>query len=168
MNKRAEALAQRIEQGAQMLAEYAQGLNEHQWNTVVAPDRRTVGVMVHHVASVYEIEIRLATQIANGNPVKGVTWEVIAQMNAHHAHENATPDKRETIELLRRNSQAAAASVRAFTDEQLDRAATVALNADAPLTAQFMIEDHAVRHSWHHMGKIKAALGKRVMAAAMN
>lgn len=43
-------------------------------------------------------------------------------------------------------------------DEQLDSAAPVSLNADAPLTAQFVVEDHALRHSWHHLAKIKAVL----------
>ncbi|HVZ61717.1 MAG TPA: hypothetical protein VG892_13105 [Terriglobales bacterium] len=47
--------------------------------------------------------------------------------------------------------------MRGFSDEELDRAAPVSLNADAPLTAQFLIEDHAVRHSWHHLASIKAA-----------
>jgi len=28
------------------------------------------------------------------------------------------------------------------------------------VTAQFVIEDHAVRHSWHHLAKIKRALGR--------
>jgi len=32
------------------------------------------------------------------------------------------------------------------------------LNADAPLTTQFVLEDHAVRHSYHHLARIKAAL----------
>jgi hypothetical protein len=158
MSQRAEALAQRIEQGAKGLAEFAQGLTETQWNTVCAPERRTIGVIVHHVASVYPIEIHLATELATGNTVTGVTWDVVAEMNANHARENATADKASAIDLLRRNSQAAAEAVRAFTDEQLDRAASVSLNANAPLTTQFMIEDHAVRHSWHHLAKIKAAL----------
>ena len=43
-------------------------------------------------------------------------------------------------------------------DEQLDCAAAVSLNADALLTCQFMLEDHAVRHSYHHLAKIRAAL----------
>jgi hypothetical protein len=34
----------------------------------------------------------------------------------------------------------------------------VSLNADAPLTCQFFLEDHAVRHSYHHLAKIRAAL----------
>ena len=45
-----------------------------------------------------------------------------------------------------------------------DRAAPVSLNSDAPLTCQFFLEDHAVRHSYHHLPQIKAALelGKRL------
>jgi hypothetical protein len=32
------------------------------------------------------------------------------------------------------------------------------LSSGAPMTAQFVIEDHALRHSWHHLAKIRAAL----------
>ena len=158
MSTRAEALAQRIEQGAHALSAFAQGLSEAQWHTVVPPDGRQAGVIIHHVASMYPIEIHIATEVASGNPVVGVTWGVVADINAKHAQEHAAAGKEETIELLRRNSRAAAEAVRAFTDEQLDRAAPVSLNADAPLTAQFLIEDHALRHSWHHLAKMKAVL----------
>ena len=158
MSTRTEALAQRIEQGAHALATFAQGLSDAQWRTAAPPDGRQVGVIISHVASVYPIEIHLATEVASGNPITGVTWGVVAEMNAKHAHEHAAVGKQETIELLRRDSHSAAEAVRAFTDEQLDRAAPVSLNADAPLTAQFLIEDHAVRHSWHHLARIKAVL----------
>ena len=158
MSTRAALLAQRIEQGADALAAFAEGLPNAQWTTAVPPDGRQVGMIIHHVASVYPIEIHLATEVAAGKPVAGVTWGVVAEMNAKHAHDHASAGKQETIELLRRNSHSAAEAVRAFTDEQLDRAAPVSLNADAPLTAQFLIEDHALRHSWHHLAKIKAVL----------
>jgi hypothetical protein len=59
---------------------------------------------------------------------------------------------------LRRNSQAAAAAVREFTDEQLDHAAPFGLSFGAPVTAQFVMEDHALRHSWHHLAKIRKTL----------
>src|SRR5436190_4206957 len=159
MSVRAEALAQRIEEGARGLASFAEGLTESEWNTVVTPDGRRVGVVIHHVASVYPIEVHLASEIAAGKTVTGVTWAVVADMNAKHAEENAGCRKAETIELLRRASTEAAAAVRGLTDAQLDSAAPFSLNADAPLTAQFVIEDHALRHSWHHLAKIKAALG---------
>ena len=159
MSTRSEKLAQRIEQGAAHLATFAEGLTQAQWNTRVLPDGRTIGVIIHHVASVYPVEVHLASVLANGQPVEGVTWAVIAEMNAKHAHDHAAASKEQTIALLRSNSAAAAKAVRAFTDQQLDSAAPLSLNANAPLTAQFMIEDHALRHSWHHLEKIKTALG---------
>jgi hypothetical protein len=47
---------------------------------------------------------------------------------------------------------------RALSDEQLALAAPVSLYAGAPLTCQFFPEDHAVRHSYHHLARIRAAL----------
>ena len=158
MNRRSSALAQRIEEGAQALADYARGLSEIEWRTRILPDGRTAGVIIHHVASMYPIEIQLASELAAGNPIVGVTWDAVAEINAKHAREFAAVGKEAAFDLLRGNSRAAADAVRAFTDEQLDRAAPVSLNGDAPLTAQFFIEDHALRHSWHHLAKIKAAL----------
>jgi hypothetical protein len=68
--------------------------------------------------------------------------------------------KEEALELLRRNSDAAAAAIRALSDQELDNAAKASLYADAPITCQFMLEDHAVRHSYHHLAKIRATLKK--------
>lgn len=158
MSKRAEALAERIEQGAEALAAYAQGLTDAQWQAEVPPDGRQVGVIIHHVASVYPIEVDLAKQIASGKDIAGLTWGFVAELNAKHAHKHAATGRQETIDLVRSNGRAAAEAVRAFSDEELDRAAPVSLNANAPLTAQFIIEDHALRHSWHHLAKIKVAL----------
>jgi hypothetical protein len=160
MGKRTEALAARIEQGADGLAAFAEGLSDSDWKRVVPPDGRTVGVIIHHVASVYPIEIQLASTLAEGKAISGVTWDGIAEMNAGHSKENAGVGKPETLALLRKNSREAARAVRALADEVLDRAAPVSLNGDAPLTAQFFIEDHALRHSWHHLAKIRGALGK--------
>src|SRR5687767_9571014 len=134
MSKRAEMLAQRIEQGANNLAEFAEGLSEEQWQAVVHPDGRRVGVVVHHVASVYPIELRLASDIASGKPVEGVTWDVVAEMNAKHALDNSGVSRQDAVALLRRNSHDAAEAVRRFTDEQLDSAKAFSLNAGAPLT----------------------------------
>jgi hypothetical protein len=36
---------------------------------------------------------------------------------------------------------------------ELDRAAPFSLSFGAPVTAQFVIEDHVLRHSWHHLGR---------------
>ena len=159
MSRRAESLADRIEEGAAGLAAFAEGLSEAEWRTPVsATDRRSVGVIVHHVASVYPVEIDLARAIASGKAVTDVTPEVVNGMNAKHAQDQAEVTKAATLELLRRNSREAAATVRAFTDEELDRAAPLGLSFGAPVTAQFVIEDHALRHSWHHLARIHKAL----------
>ncbi|SRR5689334_2698117 len=158
MKKRTEALAKRLEQGAQALEDFARGLTNEEWQLPVPHDGRKIGVMVHHVGNMYPIEIDIAQKAARGEPIVGVTWDLVADINAKHAKEQDTVTKEEAIAFLRRNSAAAAEAIRSLTDEQLDIAVPVSLNGDAPLTTQFVLEDHAVRHSYHHLAKIKAAL----------
>jgi hypothetical protein len=77
-------------------------------------------------------------------------------LNAAHAAENDAVTREAALNLLQTNSAAAAAAIRALSDEELDQAAPLSLNADAPLTCQFMLEDHAVRHSYHHLARLQA------------
>ena len=158
MSQRTNALADRVEEGASALADFASTLTEAEWQTRVSKDGRKVGVIVHHVASVYPLEIQLAKTIAAGQPVVGVTADDVNEMNATHAKENDAVTKEEALDLLKRNSTAASAAVRRLSDEELDRAGPVSLNSEAPLTCQFMLEDHAVRHSYHHLARLRAAL----------
>ena|SRR5579864_4449237 len=160
MNNRSEALAARLEAGAKALAAFASSLSEAEWQTRLPHDGRKIGVVVHHVASVYPIEIHLGQLLASGKPVAGVTWDAVDTMNRDHAKENDGVTKEAALALLAKNSATAAAAIRALSDEELDRAAPVSLNSDAPLTCQFILEDHAVRHSYHHLARIRAALAR--------
>jgi DinB family protein len=162
MSRRSELLAERIEEGAAALAAFVTGLSEEEWRSPVsATDRRPIGVVVHHVASVYPVEVELARTIASGNAVIDVTPAVIDELNAAHARDYDSVNREETLELLRRNSHSAADEVRAFSDEDLDQAAPLGLSFGAPVTAQFVIEDHALRHSWHHLARIRKAVNER-------
>jgi len=159
MSRRAELLANRIEEGSARLAAFAEGLSDAEWGIPTSPtDRRTVGQIVNHVALVYPIEIDLARAVAGGKAVTDVTWEVVANLNAGHARDHARVTKAEALDRLSKNSREAAEAVRGFTDEQLDQAAPFSLSYGAPVTAQFVIEDHAVRHSWHHLARIRTAV----------
>jgi hypothetical protein len=160
MNNRSEALATRLEAGAKALAEFAATLSEAEWQARVPHDGRKIGVVVHHVASVYPIEIHLAQLLASGKPLTGVTSAAIDAMNGDHAKENDGVTKEATLALLAKNSAAAAAAISALSDAELGSAAPVSLYSEAPLTCQFMLEDHAVRHSYHHLARIRAALSR--------
>jgi hypothetical protein len=163
MGRRAESLADRIEEGAAKLAAFAEGLSDAEWRTPVSgagKDRRPVGVLVHHVASMYPIEIDVVRAVASGKAVTDVTWDAVAGINAKHATDNAGVTKAAALELLRRNSREAAAAVRALTDDELDRAAPFSLSYEAPVTSQFVIEDHPLRHAWHHLARIRQTLGR--------
>lgn len=157
---RASALADRLEHGARALISFASDLTDADWATRLPQDGRKVGVIVHHVASVYPIEIELAQTLASGKPVVGVTMDDVHKMNAAHARDNDAVTKGAALELLRSSSATAAAAIRALRDEELDQAAPASLYSDAPITCQFMLEDHAVRHSYHHLARLRAALSR--------
>src|SRR5688572_10408131 len=108
ISQQAEALAVRLEAGARALAAFAATLTDAEWDTPVPHDGRTIGVVIHHVASVYPVEIELAQVLAGGQPVTGVTMDDIYAMNATHAAEHAAVTKAAALDLLRANSAAAA------------------------------------------------------------
>ena len=164
MSNRANALAERLEQGARELAALALTLTDAEWQSRIPGDGRKIGVVVHHVAYMYPIEIDVAQTVAGGRPIAGLSWDDVHKINAEHARENDGVTREEALALLQRNSAAAAAAIRALDDAALDRAAPVSLNADAPLTCQFVLEDHAVRHSFHHLAKIKSAVVAQLSA----
>lgn len=158
MNARAQALAATLEEGATAIADFASKLTDAEWQTPLPKDGRKVGVVVHHVASMYQLEIELAQKLAAGGVITDVTWDDVHAVNAAHARENDKVTKEEALALLRANAAKAAAAIRAMTDAELDRVAPNSLYGGAPLTCQFMLEDHAVRHSFHHLARIRKAV----------
>ena len=89
----ASALAVRLEQGARALTAFAISLTDDEWQARIPHDGRTVGVVVHHVASVYPLEIQLAQTVGDGKPVTGVTMADVDAMNAAHAAANSAVTK---------------------------------------------------------------------------
>jgi hypothetical protein len=158
IDEQADALAVRLQRGAAALIEFARTLSDEEWLKRGNADHRRLGVIVHHVASVYPIEIQLAQKVAACEPVTGVTMADVHEMNARHAREFESVTGDVAIDLLRRNSDAAAAAIRALTGAQLAHAEAVSLYDDAPVTCQFVLEDHAVRHSYHHLAGIRRLL----------
>jgi len=158
MSNRAQALAERVERGARELATFIEGCSEADWRAFCPDEGRTVAVVAHHVASAYAVETDLVKVLASGQPITGVTWEIVDSANAQHAETQADCTREETLALLRKNSAVAAQTIRQFTDEQLDSASLVSLHWDAPLTTQYLIEEHPISHSFRHLASIRAAV----------
>jgi hypothetical protein len=160
MNPRAQALAVALEKGTNSLATFAAGLSDSEWQARLPHDGRKVGVVVHHVANMYPIEIQLTQALAGGGAISDLTWDAIHEINANHAKELDGVTKEQALALLRANGAAAAAAIRALNDADLDRVAPNSLYGGAPLSCQFWIEDHALRHSFHHLAGIHRAVGR--------
>jgi hypothetical protein len=158
MSNRSVVLADRLEQGVRALISFTSQLTDDEWRRPVPHDWRTVGIVVNHVATIMPLEVDLAMTVVGGKAVVGLTWDTVHQLNAENARENRDIGREEALDLLRKNSGAAATTIRGLTDADLDRAAPVSMYSDAPLTAQFLLEDHAVRHSYHHLSKIRLAV----------
>ncbi len=140
--------------------DFAATLTDAEWQTRLPKDGRKIGVIVHHVASQYMLEIKVALMVLDGQPIKGLTNADVDAVNGAHAKEFEGATKAQALELLKQNSAGVAATIRGLSDEDLDRAVPVSLYEDAPLTCQMVLEDHAVRHSYHHLAIIRAALKK--------
>ena len=90
----------------------------------------------------------------------GLTWDMVAEMNANHAHRTRGAGAYGHVDVVGQNSAAAAAAIRAMTDAQLDTTVPNSLYGDAPLTLQFWLEDHPVSHSYKHLANIKTMAAK--------
>jgi len=87
VSRRAQVLADRVAQGHRELIALVEALSETEWRTLCPNEGRAVGVLVHHVASVLPGELGMIQAVASGQPVTGVTPELVDQMNAQHAED---------------------------------------------------------------------------------
>ena len=69
-------------------------------------------------------------------------------MNRDHEEESDVLTEGVALTLPARNSAGAAASILAFTEEELDRAAPVSLNGDAQCNRQFFLEKRNKQPKW--------------------
>ncbi len=158
MSQRAEALADRVEQGARELIAAVEAMSDENWGTDCPGEQRSVGTLVHHVGAAYLAERDLVLALATGQDMSSLTWEMVDQGNAQHAGEHAHCTKEEALDLIRRSSASAAEAIRGLSDEQLDRTVRLRLHWEAPLSVQYVIEQHPVAHPYIHLESIRAAL----------
>lgn len=154
MGARAESLATQFEAKAAEMTGVIKALSDTDWKKTTAAEKWSVGVTAHHVAAAHQGIAGIVKTLAAGQSIPNFTMDMLHDMNAKHAKEQATCTKAETLALHEQGAAAAAALVRGLSDVELDRKGTVFTGIPA-MTAQQAIEGILINHISDHMGSIR-------------
>ena len=91
-------------QAHQDLLDLCLELDDEAWQTRLPGDGRTVATVVHHVATMLELEKNFIQQLASGEPIQGLTRAKLDGSNAQHAEQHPNPTRKKALDLMRRNS----------------------------------------------------------------
>jgi hypothetical protein len=158
MGARAESLAKQFEAKAAEMTAVIKGLSDTDWKKTTAAEKWSVGVTAHHVAGGHEGILGIVKTLAAGQSIPNFTMDMLNEMNAKHAKEQANCTKAETLALHEKGAATAAAAVRTLSDTELDRKGTV-LTGMPPMTTQQVIESILINHIADHMGSIRKTIG---------
>jgi uncharacterized damage-inducible protein DinB len=154
MGARAESLAKQFETKAAEMTGAITKLSDADWKKVTSAEKWSVGVTAHHVAGGHEGILGIVKTIASGQSIPNFTMAILDEMNAKHAREQAGCTKAETLALHEKGAAAAAATVRALSDAELDQSGTV-LTGVPPMTTQQVVEGILISHITGHLGSIR-------------
>jgi uncharacterized damage-inducible protein DinB len=157
MAGRAEALAKQFETKAQEATTVLERLSDADWKKPTTGEKWSVGVVAHHIATSHEGIAGIMKAVASGQSTGALTMDMLNEMNAKHAQENANCSKAETVALHKKNAASAAALIRGLSDTELGRSAAV-LQGMPPMTAE-QLAGLLVSHTEEHLGSIRAAAG---------
>ena len=158
MGARAESLAKQFETKAAELTAVIRGLSDADWKKTTEAEKWSVGVTAHHVAGGHAGILGIVKTLAAGQSIPNFTMDMLHEMNATHAKEQAGCTKAETLVLHEKNAAAAAAAVRGLSDAELDQKGTVLAGMPA-MTTQQVVEAILINHIDDHMGSIRKTVG---------
>jgi len=158
MGARAESLAKQFEAKAAEMTGVIKGLSDADWKKTTEAEKWSVGVTAHHVAGGHAGILGIVKTLAAGQSIPNFTMDMLHEMNATHAKEQAGCTKAETLALHEKGAAAAAAVVRGLSDAELDKTGTVLVGVPA-MTTQQAIESILISHINDHMGSIRKTVG---------
>jgi hypothetical protein len=129
------------------------------WETVVAEEERTVGVVLHHIAYAYPFAVDWAYQLAWGEGVPTVSYDDVHVLNHQHAEAQANVDPAATLALLKSNAQAAQAQIGQLSDADLQDSTPFPLIGGQPISVQQMVQWFLVNHAHNHIAAIHKTIG---------
>ena len=151
MASRADNLASQFEQAVSEFAQTIEQIPDDKWTAKGGPEGWTIAGVAQHVSGQFPLEMQYITAAAEGKEMPAYSWDDINGMNDGRAEKNSAATKADVLRELRDGASSTAAYVRGLSDEQLDRAGSLALAGGANVTAQQLIEggvliDHVRGH----------------------
>ncbi|MCB8943206.1 MAG: DinB family protein [Ardenticatenaceae bacterium] len=154
----AQLLAQ-VEEATAVVTAVIEKCSEADWETAVAEEERTVGVVLHHIAYAIPFVVDWACKLAQGEGVPAVSYDDIHAMNHQHAEAQADADPTATLALLKRNAQAAQDQIGMLSDADLQVSASFPLIGGQPISVQQMVQWFLVNHAHNHVAAIHKTIG---------
>ena len=158
MGAKSEQLAKQFEAKSRDAMATLEKLSEADWTKVTDAEKWPVGVTAHHLASVLEPISSMIKAVAGGQAPGDLSMEMLDEMNARHARDFAGCTRAETIDLHRKGSATAAATIRGLSDAELAASGTV-LKGLPPMTAEQLIAGGLLGHIDEHYGSIRKTVG---------
>jgi hypothetical protein len=158
MGAKSETLAKQFEAKSRDALATLEKLSEVDWKKVTEAEKWSVGVTAHHLASVLEAVSGMIRAVAAKQAPGDLSMELIDGMNAQHAKDFAACTRAETIELHRKGSATAAATIRGLSDADLATGGTV-LKGLPPMTVEQLIAAGLLAHIDDHYASIRKTVG---------
>ena len=158
MGAKVEGFAKQYEAKVQETTAAIEKLSDADWKKITAAEKWPVGVTAHHVASAHEPIANIVKTLAAGQSIPNFTTQMLDEMNAKHAVEQAGCTKAETLAIHKQGAAKAAAVLRSLSDEQLTNKGTV-FTGVPPMTAEDMVKRALIGHMDEHFGSIRKTIG---------
>ena len=158
MGAKSEQLAKEFEAKSRDALATLEKLGEADWKKVTEAEKWSVGVTAHHLAGALEPISGMIKAVAAGHAPGDLSMEMLDEMNARHARDFAGCTRAETIDLHRKGSATAAATIRGLSDAELAASGTV-LKGLPPMTAEQLIAGGLLGHIDEHYGSIRKTVG---------
>ena len=158
MGAKSEELAKQFEAKSRDALATLEKLSDADWKKVTEAEKWSVGVTAHHLASVLEQVSSMIKAVAARQAPGDLSMALIDEMNARHAKDFGACTRAETIELHRKGSATAAATIRGLSDADLATGGTV-LKGWPPMTAEQLIANGLLGHIDEHYGSIRKTVG---------
>lgn len=154
-----EQLLAQVEEATAATAAVIKQCSESDWKTALSDeDGRSVGVVCHHIASVYPLVVNGALQMTRGEGAPTFSYDDIHALNHQHAEAQASVDPDAALALLDSNSAAAKEQLGALSDADLQVTAPLPLIGGQAISAQQMVQWFLVNHAHNHLESIHKAL----------